>query len=749
MNADKVVFEFDAKNMYHQQPPSTDMSSMIVMKEETVQSSDHFQGDYHNYNYGNLITEDYTEEIGGDESADGMDIAQEVLISNAPDHDNAMVINDSNLHTSGQEGVVSHDYNGESFVTNTIAEYKRQNGFLDKDGESGILQVTEQMPNMEFKKRRGRPPKFSPSEVDEEGKTWYACTMCGEKYSDRSELMYHMRQHNALRPFHCPDCGKTFRQQSHLNVHVRIHTGEKPFACGVCGKAFRQKAIVDQHMRTHTQLRPYACTYDNCFKKFGQKTSFDNHIKSHKTGRLSDSYKKNQEIQKYERERLEALRLAKTSPKVIQINEVMANGLTRHVKRVLGGTLVDNKIKTTVVKMTLAQFKEHHARQAAKSQALAKNSSQSSMDGSQNEKPKAAAATGPFMAYVNMCKPILQKEQPGLNLLDTLRELASRWNQMQKEDKERFARIAEEEKAIQQEISKESPTKEEKLKVVTKTGFLENISTREVGNNSDEVGNTSILNLEASQELEQETFDQGVEGEINMEGVVFHVGDDPGQQFVSSFGSQQFVGQQIQDGAIYRIGDVSENNGFSVDGEDSSNVFGEEEGELVFNDDDYHHSENALSEENVNRNELEAEVELERRENAQFVAQTVNLEYREDDNQHQGLDEEISLEYKHDYSDDASLKYENNEQFSEDGNLQFSENDQGRTVSLVSLGEGVPFEQPELGDGAVIQFGNERVIQFEDGAEMGQMSQMDLGGSTIFFINNIPINEEREEEVTD
>jgi len=439
--------------------------------------------------------------------------------------------------------------------------------------------------------------------------------------------------------------------------------------------------------------------------------------------------------------------LAKTNPKVIQINEVMANGLTRQVKRVLGGTLVDNKIKTTVVKMTLAQFKEHHARQAAKSQLemqRANNSPQSSMNGIQTEKPKAAAATGPFMAYVNMCKPILQKEQPGLSLLDTLRELASRWNQMQKEDKERFARIArtEEEKTTQQEIIKENPNpiKEEKLSTSSKNRFLEEI----VENNEEQDGNT--FNLEAAQELEQETFNEGVEEEINMEGVVFHVGDDPGQQFVSSFGSQQFVGQQIQDGTIYRIG--GENNGFSVDGEDSSNVFGGEEEELVFNDEEYH-SENALSEENVNRQELEAEVELERRENAQFVAQTVNLEYREDDNQHQDLDEEISLEYKHDYNNDASLKYENNQEFSEDGNLEFSENDQGRTVSLVSLGEGVPFEQQELGDEAVIQFGNERVIQFEDGAEMGQMSQMDIGGSTIFFINNIPINEEREEEVTD
>jgi len=748
MNTDQVIFEFDGKNMY--QPPSNDVSSMIVMKEETVQSSDHFQGEYHNYNYGNLITEDYTEEIGGDDSADGMDIAQEVLISN--DQDDGIILNDSNLQTADEEGVMISDYGGES--SNGVMN-KRQNGFLDKISESRMIKVTEQIPNMEFKKRRGRPPKFSPSEVDEDGKTWYACTVCGEKYSDRSELMYHMRQHNAQRPFHCPDCGKTFRQQSHLNVHVRIHTGEKPFACGVCGKAFRQKAIVDQHMRTHTQLRPYACTYDNCFKKFGQKTSFDNHIKSHKTGRLSESYKKNQEIQKYERERLEALRLAKTTPKVIQINEVMPNGLTRQVKRVLGGALVDNKIKTTVVKMTLAQFKEHQARQAAQRQLelqKASNSSQSSNDGSQVERQKAA--TGPFMAYVNISKPILQREQPGLSLLDTLRTLASRWNQMQKEDKEKFARIAEEEKVIQQAITKVNPVKDHRLNVGSKNSFLGDIAspsvTTEMTSEAEQDQNNSILNLEATQDLDEETFGHGVEGEINMEGVVFHVGDDPSSADLC-FGGQQFSGQQISDGTIYRINDVvTDDNGFSVGGDDDSTVFGGDEGELVFDGHEYH-SESGLNENNVQRQELEAEMELERQENAQFVARTVNLEYKhEDDEQTNDLDEEISLQYKsHDYNEDASLKYDNSQQFSEDSNLQFSETDQGRTVSLVSLGEGGPFDQPDLGDGAVIQFGNDRVIQFEDGAEMGQMSQMDIGGSTIFFINNIPINDDREEEVTD
>ena len=54
-----------------------------------------------------------------------------------------------------------------------------------------------------MKKRRGRPPKFQISEIGLDGRKWYSCTVCDQKHEDRMELMQHMRQHNADRPFHC------------------------------------------------------------------------------------------------------------------------------------------------------------------------------------------------------------------------------------------------------------------------------------------------------------------------------------------------------------------------------------------------------------------------------------------------------------------------------------------------------------------------------------------------------------------
>lgn len=65
-------------------------------------------------------------------------------------------------------------------------------------------------------KYRGRPPKFEASEVDGEGRPWYACAVCTHaKFEERSELMAHMRAtHDSERPFHCKLCGLYFKQGS-------------------------------------------------------------------------------------------------------------------------------------------------------------------------------------------------------------------------------------------------------------------------------------------------------------------------------------------------------------------------------------------------------------------------------------------------------------------------------------------------------------------------------------------------------
>ena len=236
----------------------------------------------------------------------------------------------------------------------------------------------------------------------------------------------------------------------------------------------------------------------------------------------------------------------------------------------------------------------------------------------------------------------------------------------------------------------------------------------------------SQLEFEAVQELEQEEFGQDdVEG-INMEGAVFHVSDDPSQSDFT-FGD---------DGTIYRIGD-GEN--FTV-GQEDNGVFSSDDTGLVFTTDDYQGNE-AVEEAVRRQEELEAEMELEGEEGSHFVTQTVNLEYRDSvEKEHQEFVSEVA---EQDFvSDSVSLDNYTREDkdqqvfLGEDQqemtlNYTGNDNEQGGAVSLISLGDGVTFEQPELGDGTVIELGG--------GADMGQM---EMGGGTIFFINNIVTDDE-------
>jgi len=489
------------------------MDTLIVMKEETVATS---INDIEGYDPSTFIVEEYSEEVGSNRAVtttDELNIAQEVYIG----QDHTVTYEVRNI-----EDVPVFNY---SEPQNLISSHKIET--VVEDGELSLENVEEAIVYEErqfytnidnrvsraaLKKRRGRPPKFQISEIGQDGRKWYSCSVCDQKHEDRMELMQHMRQHNADRPFHCKECGKAFKQAAHLKVHVRQHTGEKPFECGICGKGFRQKAIVDQHMRTHTQLRPYACTYLNCDKSFAQKTSLDNHTKSHQTGRLSEAFKKQQEEQKKKSLLAqEALKSKNLKPKLVQ---VLPNGKKRPVHRVLGGALAvgKEKIKTTVVKMTQSQFEDYlHSRAG---------SAPESPQISQKElTSKQKAATGPFLAYVNLCKPLLQAERPELSLLEVLKELASRWNSMNKPEKQKFAVIA-----------KESEDKQE----YNATTFIA----------SEELG--SIIKTDS------DLLDDG-DGEVvnSMEGAVFEVGE-------SSSGDFYQVDKQLPEETFFEIDQVSE-----------------------------------------------------------------------------------------------------------------------------------------------------------------------------------------------
>lgn len=54
------------------------------------------------------------------------------------------------------------------------------------------------------------------------------------------------------RPFHCSQCGASFTQKGNLLRHIKLHSGEKPFKCHLCSYACRRRDALTGHLRTHS-----------------------------------------------------------------------------------------------------------------------------------------------------------------------------------------------------------------------------------------------------------------------------------------------------------------------------------------------------------------------------------------------------------------------------------------------------------------------------------------------------------------
>lgn len=59
------------------------------------------------------------------------------------------------------------------------------------------------------------------------------------------------------RPFHCNQCGASFTQKGNLLRHIKLHSGEKPFKCPFCNYACRRRDALTGHLRTHSGQCPF------------------------------------------------------------------------------------------------------------------------------------------------------------------------------------------------------------------------------------------------------------------------------------------------------------------------------------------------------------------------------------------------------------------------------------------------------------------------------------------------------------
>lgn len=111
----------------------------------------------------------------------------------------------------------------------------------------------------------------------------HACDLCGQRFTQSTQLTVHRRRHTGERPFGCKICDRQFTHSNSLMLHIRRHTGEKPFQCTVCPLSFSQLPHMKTHLiKIHKQDTPYKC--QKCYAFFKMKKQAVTHEKNCKVG---------------------------------------------------------------------------------------------------------------------------------------------------------------------------------------------------------------------------------------------------------------------------------------------------------------------------------------------------------------------------------------------------------------------------------------------------------------------------------
>ncbi|XP_051791767.1 DNA-binding protein Ikaros isoform X10 [Erpetoichthys calabaricus] len=81
---------------------------------------------------------------------------------------------------------------------------------------------------------------------------WRSELRRSRKAEERGGVVPTILHFKGERPFHCNQCGASFTQKGNLLRHIKLHSGEKPFKCHLCNYACRRRDALTGHLRTHS-----------------------------------------------------------------------------------------------------------------------------------------------------------------------------------------------------------------------------------------------------------------------------------------------------------------------------------------------------------------------------------------------------------------------------------------------------------------------------------------------------------------
>ncbi|XP_042199261.1 zinc finger protein Aiolos isoform X2 [Callorhinchus milii] len=114
----------------------------------------------------------------------------------------------------------------------------------------------------------------TPCHIEGSGRTRNICLTENDGH-DKDPFNIQSTSADGERPFHCNQCGASFTQKGNLLRHLKLHTGEKPFKCHLCNYACRRRDALSGHLRTHSIDKPHKCGF--CGRSYKQRSSLEEH----------------------------------------------------------------------------------------------------------------------------------------------------------------------------------------------------------------------------------------------------------------------------------------------------------------------------------------------------------------------------------------------------------------------------------------------------------------------------------------